>query len=428
MFLLSHFIELEDRDDLFFEERDVGMSDEEEDLHNLDEAKSRTQLFLDRMKHWASSANKKQWFLRVLALTAVVLFLWYFIDLVTPYQPSLSGVAWESKPAAEKMDELWNKLLYPSRGTSYGWYSLLSMVELFTENVHLTFSTISDQIPTRSVLGTKHHRKKLIHSVGVVAPAKFVKVEGSNNYSGVFEGADNAIIRMSHAVKPDFSVPNVVPGMAIKFLRDNRPSANVFAMYSLLGQTSYHYFEHDFSSHAPYFNVSLVDAGSRALFNAFLKVSQYPTFVGVSGLAEYDQQGQQVAAPRFPFRLQFQPAKSRRDQDTSDPPQKSDSYVVSELRGLPAGPLYEVYAQDSPSSDSLVHIGTLITTAETISAEYSDRDLFFQHQSFEQDLQYHPEWEDPTQDILHNQEKVLPPQGFVFPDLPYRENSTIQTL
>ena len=348
-----------------------------------------------RLKQWAISSTRKQWVFRVLCLLTAVLLFWYFIDLVTPYQPSLTGDIWESKTATEKMDQLWGRLLYPNRGSSYGWYSLISMIELFTENLQLSFTSVSDQMPTRSVLGTQHHRKKLIHSVGAVAPAKFVKMPGSNNYTGLFEGADNLIIRMSHAVKPDFSIPKVVPGMAIKFLIDGQPSANIFAMFSLLGQTSYNFFAHDFSNHAPYFDVSLADSGSQSLFNAFLTVSKYPTLVGASGLAEYSQQGQPVTVPTFPFRLQFHPVKARHDRGQPDLDDDSDTYVVPELAGLPAGPLYEVYAQDTPLFETLVHIGTIITTAETISADYSDRNLFFQHRKFEQDLSYRREWEAP---------------------------------
>jgi hypothetical protein len=77
-------------------------------------------------------------------------------------------------------------------------------------------------------------RKKLIHSVGVVARCKYVST-GDHPYTGVWEGADNVIVRVSSAKAADASKPFVAPGVGVKFLRDNVHSGDYVAMYALDG-------------------------------------------------------------------------------------------------------------------------------------------------------------------------------------------------
>jgi hypothetical protein len=47
----------------------------------------------------------------------------------------------------------------------------------------------------------------------------------------------------------------------------------------------------------------------RILEKAFVEVSYYPTMLGLVDVASYDEKGQQVSNPQFPFRLVFQPLK-----------------------------------------------------------------------------------------------------------------------
>lgn len=99
-------------------------------------------------------------------------------------------------------------------------------------------------------------RKKLIHSVGSVAKVKFAPVENNEGYTGIFEGADYGYLRLSLAKEPDTTkktaaeaIENFAPGFGLKFLRDNRPSASMVAMYSVDGQDSWNFFKNDFSNH-----------------------------------------------------------------------------------------------------------------------------------------------------------------------------------
>lgn len=75
-------------------------------------------------------------------------------------------------------------------------------------------------------------RPKLIHTVGMTANVAF-KSKGNHPYSGIFKGADNGIVRLSLAQKPEDKT--IIPGFVYKFFRDGVPSANIFSMYGLTG-------------------------------------------------------------------------------------------------------------------------------------------------------------------------------------------------
>jgi hypothetical protein len=99
-------------------------------------------------------------------------------------------------------------------------------------------------------------RNKYIHTVGNTGTVKFVPTANSEGYTGLFKGADHAIIRMSLAIQPDQTKTtaagadgNFAPGIGLKFLRDGMPSGNLVAMYSVDGQPSWNFFEFPFSNH-----------------------------------------------------------------------------------------------------------------------------------------------------------------------------------
>ena len=77
----------------------------------------------------------------------------------------------------------------------------------------------------------------MIHSVGTVAKVK-LESSGVHSYTGIFKGANHGIVRLSLAKEPDTEGTNTAPGMALKFLRDGKDSANLVAMYSVAGQVS----------------------------------------------------------------------------------------------------------------------------------------------------------------------------------------------
>ena len=94
-------------------------------------------------------------------------------------------------------------------------------------------------------------RNKTIHAVGDVAKIKWTSL-GAHPYTGVFKGADSGYVRMSVAAPVGLpGLPNMIPGMGVKLLRDGVESANFVAMYSVDGQKSYNFFDNNFSNHIP---------------------------------------------------------------------------------------------------------------------------------------------------------------------------------
>jgi hypothetical protein len=89
-------------------------------------------------------------------------------------------------------------------------------------------------------------RVKYIHSVGVVGKVKF-ESSGKHPFTGVWEGAQHGLVRLSSATEPSSSL---TPGLALKFLRDGVDSADLVAMYGINGTPGdWNFFEKDFSNH-----------------------------------------------------------------------------------------------------------------------------------------------------------------------------------
>merc|ERR1712066_707933 len=104
---------------------------------------------------------------------------------------------------------------------------------------------------------------------------------GGHAYTGLFQGAEYGIIRLSSAKAPDSS--GVTPGMGVKLFRDGRPSANFVAMYSLDGQpcSDSNFFAHDWHNHIGTTN----NFGLKLIADKFWQASYCPLKVGISDLA-----------------------------------------------------------------------------------------------------------------------------------------------
>lgn len=153
------------------------------------------------------------------------------------------SAAYQAQNASTKQGQLWAEMI--ANTTSHAWYSATQQAQLITENKDYVFNYKGDALP-----GTF---KKLIHTVGVVAKAQFVPVAGTN-YTGIFNGSNNIIVRLSVATEYDTSKPadgNFVPSASIKFLRDNQTAGNFFSLYSLDGVPTWNFFGYNFSNHVP---------------------------------------------------------------------------------------------------------------------------------------------------------------------------------
>jgi hypothetical protein len=333
---------------------------------------------------------------------------------VQAYSPTYTGNGWQQQSADNKADTLYNVVMQNTQ--SNGWFSAVRMAELFMENLNTSFDFVGDDMPGQNLFNVEE-RPKVIHSVGAIAQAQYVDY-GGHNFTGIFKGCSNAFLRLSLAAKPESN--NIAPGLSMKFMRNNIKSGNIFAMYALTGQSSFNYFAHDLSNHPPAVNVNdpSIPFAKKMLFNAFSKASAWPTYLGVSDLAHYDQNGNTVANPVFPFRVIFHPVKSVHSL-FPDAPQSGDSYFLKQFMSMAPGPVYEVYVQPTPFQNVTVGpIGRVDITTGMSSSMFGDRDMFFQHTRMEDDLAAAPSWIKAAAAIQNWQGTQIP--AYVYPDLPFK--------
>lgn len=294
----------------------------------------------------------------------------------------------------------------------------LGSLELFIEVMNLTFDFDWDEfMPNEHKLwpynpGTT--RPKIIHSVGVVGIVNW-ESNGKHNYTGLFKGATSGFARLSLAGAPALgSSPHMVPGIGLKFFRNRMSSTNMMAMYSLSGQSSFNFFEHDFTNHVPELGTS-ASVVLRLARSAFAAASEWPTMLGLSDFARYTQDGNAVASPEFPFRLVFHPTLAYHQKFNQTKP--SAEVLVELAKGLAAGTvLYEIYAQHDPRYDTLTPIGTLKLMTPATTSMFGDKTMFLQHVRKESDFALRPQWLEPAKEIVRFQQSQ---SQFFFPDLPW---------
>ena len=153
-------------------------------------------------------------------------------------------------------------------------------------------------------------RNKLVHQQGLVAKAQFEA--SSDKYTGIFQGADNVIIRLSDAdlIVPDVS-SNPNPSIALKFLRDGVSSANQFGMVSFEGSDSWDFFGQDFLTHLP---EHTGDCGPRSIARLFGEAFLQIFTTGSLDMGKYDQAGAEVDA-YFPYFIRFKPVRTTTTDD-----------------------------------------------------------------------------------------------------------------
>lgn len=161
-----------------------------------------------------------------------------------------------------------------------------------------TFETVSDALP-KNFLGQT--RIKYIHSVGAVAKCKFIS-NGNHPFTGTFKGADTAFCRGSAAAKPTSSAP-LIPAMSLKFMRDGVRSADTVTAYGINGLPNgdFNFFSQDIRNHIGFPKGFVL----KALDSHFAKATDYTQEVGLSNLADYDQDGNKIDAPVFPWEIRL---------------------------------------------------------------------------------------------------------------------------
>jgi hypothetical protein len=300
-----------------------------------------------------------------------------------------SGSKWQSHTAEYKLATLWENII--ENVNSASWPGV-KIGLLFVESMDPSFDRVADDLPW--------DRSKVIHSVGNHAQVRWAaNTPVSSKYTGIIaKGGKFGIIRLSPAAEPEPDKGTTcdpqcgfVPGLGLKILRTGVLSGNIFAMYSLVGQPSFNFFRNNFTNH-PELDCSDITGSTRALFMKFKTASNWPTTVGLSQLALFDEDGNEADPPKYPFQLILVPNSNLTNAYSDDPTSNPDATLAAQLAALPVGTaLYDIWALPNPW-DSAELIGSIQTTSTFTTSKWGDKNLFLEHTRMETDVLLHPEW------------------------------------
>jgi hypothetical protein len=225
---------------------------------------------------------------------------------------------------------------------------------------------------------------KYLHRRGSLATVKIVPVAGK--YTGIFEGAECAILRLSLTYKASGGKP-VAPGLALKVLRDRSPSANISALVSLNGQgKDFNFFKHPMSNIVP----SGSGIGQKLVHKLFRRVTQYPEELLLDDMASVNALGGREPEVVSPRQIFFVPADGLKS--ASEPHDVRDDFAaiapetrVYEIRAVPekyrsldyANYTHEMAEEFVKESE---HIADIVTTSRFVSSSFGDDGIFFRHQ------------------------------------------------
>jgi hypothetical protein len=216
--------------------------------------------------------------------------------------------------------------------------------------------------------------------------AKIKIVPVASAYSGVFQGAECGLLRLSLTYRPGGKKP-VAPGLALKVLRDGVYSANISALVNLQGQEDdYNFFKHPMSNIVP----RVDKLGQKLVHRVFKKVSPYPEELKVEDMARIDSSGKEVKTLTAPRQLFFVPAPvsvSSAEHDVRKDflaiPVGTAIYQIHALSSKHEGFDYTQYKDEGVEKfikDS-EHIADIVTTSEFLASEFGDQGIFFRHQT-----------------------------------------------
>lgn len=297
------------------------------------------------------------------------------------YAPPMSN--FEAQDHKEKEDQLWERMTDTANvGKSAEPKGALSVLkQMVSESMITTFEDQWEVLPKG--------RSKVIHTQGVHCRFK-LDVTGDSQFTGLLsKGTQTGIIRMGAAQSLDgsFPAPKMFPGIGIKFLRSGVKSANFVALRSTGPGGSWNFFDSEITNH-------VAPPAALLKLNKFQQASGCVDMVGLSDVCKFNQEGQSVSQPVFPFELEFVATAAAKA--ASSPHQKKNNELLKELSAIPAGTtLFEVYTYASPA-DKLAGkkalLGSLSTTSQCVQSLFGDNQMYFRHQRMEEDFALAPEW------------------------------------
>lgn len=275
-----------------------------------------------------------------------------------------------------------------------------------------TLQRVMDTSFLRSMQNYGSDTRSKDHHKGTHGPGGMAKVHFEwkpNRYTGMFQKADNCVIRIANAAEPakgSFGIGKTSfnPNMAIKCYRDGLEEdeagsdANLLTIWEIDGydhlpartSSSCNFFEVPLSNHCgDRDNISM--ALKDTFIGAFRKVTDQPLMLGTSPFAEATQEGSEVEKPDFPFALVFKPNPRLFNVkcDFKD--------FMAQLRSVgeqfQGQMLYEVYAVHDPWTDrwsgrpDLELIGSMVLDDGFYSSNFGDSQLFFRHRFMETEFE-----------------------------------------
>lgn len=319
-----------------------------------------------------------------LSLVLVVFITYVVVEVVADPQsrrmPAAAPANYDSLSACEKQTVLWSEIEKSAHDTknlpAFKKFGLLEILGLAAQELSTKNQNYSDFAPTGW--------KKYLHARGAIAKVKMVP--GNHSYTGVFEGTDCALIRLSLTYKVTGSRP-VAPGLALKVLRTDQPSANVSALVALNGQgKDFNFFKNPMSNIVP-MGSSFGEKWVHAIFKSY---SDYPEELRVDDMATYDSAGNKAATVVAPRQLIFVP-----NQELGFSSAEHD--IREDLLSIPSGTiLYKVYAVNQRLKDydyskyslndlpnflqDAQFVADIVTTSPFIASEFGDFGILFRHQ------------------------------------------------
>lgn len=327
--------------------------------------------------------NAKKFFGAVCAAVVVLIAglffsIDYFVEPPTPREPASVPDGYESLKACDKQDVLWQKIqtslhreLPPLR--SFGAFQLLAMAK---QHVSTKGSHVSDFAPPGWT--------KYLHNRGMIAKVKIVPA--SQKYTGLFQGADCALLRLSLTFQPGGSRA-VAPGLALKILRDGVPSANVSALVALDGQGGdYNFFKYPMSNIVPISG----SFGAGLVHKVFATASKWPEELLASDFAAVDVRGAKVASVVSPRQLFFVPGEglalpSEEHELRDDFIKIPNGTTIYHVRAVPekfAGFNYADYKPETVAEflKQSEPVADIVMTSEFRASAFGDEGIFFRHQ------------------------------------------------
>ncbi len=268
--------------------------------------------------------------------------------------------------AKTKLTKLWSRI-----NTPYDVLPSIGAAQLgsFGSNLcpaHLlpTFDLPSDEM--------KAGRKKMIHRTGVAAKIEYVPVKNLG-LTGIFHSGALGVARLSLATTPTNT--SFIPGAALKFLVDGKPSLNIQVMHSLDGQgTNRNFFQFPFSNHIQPPTSCIL----KILSYFFENVKSPATHLTLQPMAQMTRTGLMVETPVLPYDdvLILRPTAEAQGLIPSD---STQDFRVDLMEKVPVGTrLYDVLMQTATEPSGAV-VGTIYTRSTFVASQYEDESLFFQH-------------------------------------------------